>query len=532
MDPQNVIKFGVLQYPLMDSFDELAANTYSSTSTKLSNYALYSIGFSNTELKTYSILTFLVSFIGLIVHGIVLIILVYQQVKRIILKNENKKFIKNNFSRIFGRASSSNNLSSKNHNFEIYNNYVTYAFVFHQSLVDLIRIMYAILFANRLANQQSYPETQQIKNDTLSIKLELFYTGYCTHLASLYSVLSMVTIVNILTILISETCRFYDLKFNSSDTSNYCCVLFGIFLIWTSSLIIISSLMLVGVADSASPTWRCDLGESESTTRSLVINIVWFFLVSFVILIAFSYSISLYKELKKLDEQDSRTSLYTVNSGILALKADFIERQIKISKLTIKRLKILIYLLIVFCLCFVPNFIMVILKNVLNESRLEFLRPISLLSSIANLSNSSLNAVILMILCLKSNDTYLMNINKKLNKSRGVGSFLRRLIIPAGLRKKKTERIDEAEIPLNRQKRLSINGIILNPNTDDCSSVLNCNEECLQLASFTTGQRLCRYINEKTVIYEEKSRRNSNNVLNVKEFYSKVGNRLGTTSLD
>lgn len=132
------------------------------------------------------------------------------------------------------------------------------------------------------------------------------YDSYCIQMASFYSVLTMVTIVNILTILISETCRFYDLKLNSSDTSNYCCVLFGILLIWTSSLIIISSLMLVGVADSAAPTWKCNLAESESTTRSLVINVVWFFLVTFIILISFSYSFSLYKELRKIDHEDNR----------------------------------------------------------------------------------------------------------------------------------------------------------------------------------------------------------------------------------
>ena len=526
MNLQNVIKYGVLQYPSIDSFEHRSTNFYLSTSTKLSNYALYTIGFSDKELKTYSITTLLLSFIGIIVHAIVLVILVFQQAKRVILKNENRKFIKNNFSRIFGRVSSSNSISQTSHNFEIYNNYVTYAFVFHQSVVDIIRIVYAILFANRILNQQSYLEDYQFKNGTLSGKMDLFYSDYCTHLASLYSVLSMVTIVNILTILISETCRFYDLKFNSSDTSNYCCVLFGIFLIWTSSLIIISSLMLVGVADSASPTWKCDLGESESTTRSLVINIVWFFLVLFVILIAFSYSFSLYKELKKMDEDDNR--LYTLQ----AIKADFIERQIKISKLTIKRLRILVYLLIVFCLCFVPNFVMVILKNVLTESKIHFLRSLSLISSIANLSNSSLNAVILLVLCLKSNDTYLMNVNKKLVKNQNFGSYLGKLFSKAGLRNKKSKLLDQAEIPLHSQKRLSFNGIILNPNQDDCSCVLNFNEECMQLKNFTNSQRLNGYISEKIDFYDDRSRRSSSNVLSVKDFYSKVGNRLGTANLE
>ena len=69
----------------------------------------------------------------------------------------------------------------------------------------------------------------------------------------------MVTIINILTILISETCRFYDLKLSSSDTSSISCILFGVGLIWISSMIVISSLMLVGIADSAAPTYKCNL---------------------------------------------------------------------------------------------------------------------------------------------------------------------------------------------------------------------------------------------------------------------------------
>lgn len=37
-----------------------------------------------------------------------------------------------------------------NHNQQQYNNYVTYAFVFHQTLVDLIRILYCFFYANNI----------------------------------------------------------------------------------------------------------------------------------------------------------------------------------------------------------------------------------------------------------------------------------------------------------------------------------------------------------------------------------------------
>ena len=173
-------------------------------------------------------------------------------------------------------------------------------------------------------------------------------------MASFYSVLTMVTIVHILTILISETCRYYDLKFNTSDTSNFCCVLFGIMLIWISSLIIISSLMLVGVVESAAPTWNCETGESESTTRSLVINITWFILVAFILIIAFAYSISLYRELNSPANQKSiitESVLSTVPScSHGSLEEEIIDRHTKIIKETTKRLLILTLLIVVFLL--------------------------------------------------------------------------------------------------------------------------------------------------------------------------------------
>lgn len=268
-----------------------------------------------------------------------------------------------------------------------------------------------------------------------SYKLNAIYERYCIQMASFYSVLTMVTIVNILTILISETCRFYDLKLNSSDTSNYCCVLFGILLIWTSSLIIISSLMLVGVADSAAPTWKCpaaESGASESTTRSLVINVVWFFLVAFVIFISFSYSFSLYKELRKIETFDNRFAmrrffvginflilinlfvllilrftLYTINASLMAFKSDLIERQIKIVKQTKKRLIILIMLIFIYCVTFVPNFVTTILKNTLYVTSSGSLKPFNIIFSILTLANPTLNSIVLLTLCLKSDDRYL-----------------------------------------------------------------------------------------------------------------------------
>lgn len=420
-----------------------------------------------------------------------------------------------------------------------------------------MRIAYSILFANRLyfeynknflfksnslnleqllaefssshsyspwqANSNIEKETiiRNLTSNSLTYHLDHFYSQYCVQMASLYSVLTMVTIVNILTILISETCRFYDLKFNSSDTSNYCCVLFGILLIWASSLIIISSLMLVGVADSAAPTWNCDLGESEATTRSLVINIVWFFLVSFIILIAFTYSISLYKELNRLDNEDNRFCLYTINASLMAVKSDFIERQIKISKLTRKRLLILICLICVFSFCFVPNFVIAVLKNTLDEVNLSMLRPFGLIASILNLCNSSFNSFVLLVLCVKSNDTYLTNVNSIRTKRKfSIRNLLLRILLPSYFEQLKmaTYNVENAELNLGTTNQQ--NGIILSAQDNEVNEcrMLNCSDECIQLKNMS---------NHRIQASNSDEVNQKNQKTNLKEFYSKIGNRLG-----
>lgn len=491
-----------------------------------------------------------------------------------------------------------------NHNQQQYNNYVTYAFVFHQTLVDLMRLVYCIFYANNvffdykkyllirdnldLITGTNLLEQEQtiLKNyssNDLSYQFSSLYENYCIQMASFYSVLTMVTIVNILTILISETCRFYDLKLNSSDTSNYCCVLFGILLIWTSSLIIISSLMLVGVADSAAPTWKCNLAETESTTRSLVINVVWFFLVAFVVLISFSYSYSLYKELKKIDTEDSRFSLYTINASLMAFKSELLERQIKIVKQTKKRLFILVMLIVIYCVTFVPNFVTTILKNTLYASTNadDHIRPFNLIFSILALANPTLNSLVLLFLCVKSDDNYLnekcmgqggqngavkmVEDGVKLVRGRSIVSRLASMFSIGSKQRPSnvnyTNQLsgdegdddydEEASRPLNVKPDNElgvtyrgadminmINGKRDTTAVDDIESCLiYCNEECLQIKNAPTingtGPQPPLQLPQlqhsvlKPAHPPSLSHQNSLNQTNVKEFYSKIGNRLG-----
>ena len=527
------------------------------TSSALS-YLASSTGFSYTELKNYSMVLLAVVIIGFICHTLVLVILIYQQLKSYLIRKSNKanndrSTMNNKFMKTIQNSNSmdlhsnplavhENNTTANNQNhhtiirlkkfrYKEYNNYVTYAFVFHQTLVDLLRIFYSLFYANRLYfdYKRIYLEetSHEINQNDLIVKINQndttyfmnnFYEKYCTQMASFYSVLTMVTIVNILTILISETCRFYDLKLNSSDTSNYCCVLFGIMLIWISSLIIISSLMLVGVADSAAPTWRCDLGESESTTRSLVINIVWFLLIAFVLLIAFSYSFSLYKELTSMEfNEDNSTTAALLNPSLVDFYSELLDRHLKIVKETTKRLFILVLLIVLFCLTFLPNFITTVLKNTINTNLIS-LNPYNLISSIINLSNSSLNSIVLLFLCVKSNDNYLTQYNLFENDIIINDEQIDRLNnAKHGYRSRFTNLIHRLLFKRDAPIANKSNAKSISDDSNNC--VVSCNDECIRLKSLGNS------FNNKIKI--ENAHQATINPTNIKEFYSKVGNRLG-----
>jgi hypothetical protein len=585
---------------------ESANSTILSPQTSSSRLPLFKtlLKFKSNELRMYSVMLLIILVIGVICHFLVLAILAYQQIKRRLNSSKNEMYYtyeledplakgKKNTSNLStiecyykteeatplplkrvplgtSQLNQINNSTGKQQTMpttifkpnrdciskdQIYNNYVTYAFVFHQTLVDLMRIFYSVLYANSLfveSNQSSsntnplLPNSMHdhhIENYNASIDLNAFYDKYCIQMATFYSVLTMVTIVNILAILISETCRFYDLKLNSSDTSNFCCVLFGILLIWTSSLIIISSLMLVGVADSASPTWRCELGE-ESTTRSLVINIVWFFLVSFVLVISFSYSFSLYKELSSLDYKHHRLSLYAVNASFLSLdnNSNFLRRHIFIVEETSRRLIILISLIVVFCITFMPNFIMTLVKNTIDE-KVQWLKQLHLICSIISLSNATLNSIILLILCIKSNNAYLKDDDSDSDSSdSSKNKFFRLLRMAKELKLKKqakqnknaeidrselennqNEDDDEGEQDVHNSSDVTIPLRQRNNRDEESSSVkLVCNEgECIKLNSLPLASSS---LNKQTA---NTSSNQQQAYSNVKEFYSKIGNRLG-----
>ncbi len=368
--------------------------------------------FSSDELTKYSNALKYILYTGMWIHLAIMAVLFLQQFRNQISLRKSKKKLEKRKPRQ-PQPSSQQPRPAKN-------NYVTFAFVFHQVIIDLLRITYSFFYVNSMEISAKSTFDLATRTEILittnitqgSIQMNNVYHKHCVPMALVYSVLNMVTVINILSILISETCRFYDLKLSATDTSNSCCVIFGVILIWISSLITISSLMLVGVADSAAPTWKCSLSESESTTRFLVINITWFLLVTFVVVISLFYSCSLYKELSSLDYSHHRLSIFTMNTFTMNSRpnAKFFSRHLLIVNETSKRLKIFILLIVIFVATFMPNFVLTMLKNVLPAS--VSLKPFNLIAAILNQANPTLNSMALLVLCLCSNDN---SLNKKLN---------------------------------------------------------------------------------------------------------------------
>ena len=271
--------------------------------------------------------------------------------------------------------------------------------------------------------------------------------------------------------------------------------------------------MLVGVADSAAPTWKCQLNDSDSTTRFLVINIVWFLLITFIVTISFFYSCSLYRELSSLDYSHHRLSIFTTNHFTMNSRpnAKFFSRHLRIVNETSKRLTIFIALIIIFTCTFVPNFILTMLKNIIDSD--ISLKPFNMLSAILNQANPTLNSVVLLVLCIISNDS---DLNKDLNRVNEEDESI-------------DENCDNNEVPfLKRLKSLrsKFNEDELN-NSDSLATKLKTmsQEEWISTLKIDIDCINCESNDKETNL--KTIGMSYSTAKDVKQFYSKIGSRLG-----
>jgi len=280
--------------------------------------------------------------------------------------------------------------------------------------------------------------------------------------------------------------------------------------------------------------------ESESPTRSIVINIVWFLLVSFVVTVACIYSASLYKELSTFNYH-RRLSLFAPNLFTISQKPDskFLGRHIHIIKTMSKRLNIFIFLIIVFCFTFLPNFIMTLLKNIIDNKEIS-LKPWNLLAAIINLLNPTFNSVVLLILCLYQNDSVLVkqlsfdaddadetNETDPQMKRMQLKHFFTHILSWTPFNSSKKE---NGNIHMKELKSYDINNEIYN-NDDETINNTNLFNDLLTDCKINVFK--FQHEDEHQKNRQENEFYNNDikySLNNIEEFYSKVGNRLGNNT--
>ena len=202
-----------------------------------------------------------------------------------------------------------------------------------------------------------------------------------------------------------------------------------------------------------------------------------------------------------MDYEDTNADFLKSNPSLQDLNAELLKRHTKIVAETTKRLFILVCLIVIFLLTFMPNFITTVLKNTLNTQEIS-LRPYSLIGSIINLSDSTLNAVILLYLCVRSNDTdFSMHSLESSPKS----SFSNTFDTCVGLIKCRGGGLNASDLSAYSMENECRSATALDNNSNN-------NNESMPN----------KLLNSNNI-----PKTNTMNRANIKEFYSKIGNRLG-----
>ena len=152
------------------------------------------------------------------------------------------------------------------------------AFLFHQCLLDLLKAAYCLPFAHTMVADEP--------------------PIYCGMLGASYIVFVTTSSFNLLAIVMNEAYQFADLMLGVKDSRNYCCVIFGVFIIWFSSLI-----MNLGVAFiPGNPSYDRRIGHCifiYGVTRNYVLHLLWIVLISLALGLTIVYLWKLHLDIKR-----------------------------------------------------------------------------------------------------------------------------------------------------------------------------------------------------------------------------------------
>ena len=171
------------------------------------------------------------------------------------------------------------------------------AFLFHHSFIDFLKASYCMPFAGSLISHEP--------------------PYFCDVIGGSYVVFITTSSFNLLAMVMNEGYQFSDATLGLKDSRNYCCVIFGIFMLWMTSFI-----LNLGVAFiPGSPSFNNRIGHCMfvyGIARNYVLHVLWIFLVSLAIVLTFLYFRQLYSDIR-------RTSYYrftTLLRATLAMDTD------------------------------------------------------------------------------------------------------------------------------------------------------------------------------------------------------------------
>ena len=163
---------------------------------------------------------------------------------------------------------------------------VSNAFIFHHCLLDFIKSAFCLVFAQSLMSEEP--------------------PAYCSILGGSYVVFVTTSSFNMLAMVMNEAYQFTDLMLGIKDSRNYCCVSFGIFIIWFSSII-----MNLGVTFiPGNPNYDLQTGLCVfiyGVTRNYVLHLLWIIMITLAILLTAAY-------LHKLRADVKRASYYRLST--------------------------------------------------------------------------------------------------------------------------------------------------------------------------------------------------------------------------
>lgn len=152
------------------------------------------------------------------------------------------------------------------------------AFLFHQSALDLVKSAYCLPFAQTMVNDQP--------------------PAFCSVMGGSYIVFVTTSAFNLLAMVMNEAYQFADLMMGIKDSRNYCCVIFGIFMIWFTSII-----MNLGVAFiPGNPSFDREMGHCifvYGITRNYVLHMLWIVLITMALALTGVYLRMLYLDIKR-----------------------------------------------------------------------------------------------------------------------------------------------------------------------------------------------------------------------------------------